>query len=223
MKEKNLICESWYNPFFAIATNKKTYELNDIIIYDELGSIVESGHGWFNELHNNNNTFKDGATIDAIHLRKKEDFTRKENFIVFDTEYWQKNRYKLYIYYKNVNFQVERITYNNFIECVYSLELPEKKIQCSHVLGDTKRKSDAKKYKYLKIIDDFKEVKYRNTEEIKKHIKELNKSIKQYEKTLSTEAEDIKKDITPFLYDGREKEYKRFIDYMAKEAAKNEQ
>lgn len=212
MKEKNLICESWYNPFFAIATNGNGYELSDIIIYDERGPITESGRGWFSEEFNNNNSFKDGAKIQPIQLRKQENFSRQENFLIHDKEHYQNNKYKLFIYYKNVNFKIKEVKSGGYwIEGVYTIEIEEKTLSCSTVFGSTSRTSDAKKFEYYKIIDELQKAKYNKLDDVKTLIKDLNKKIREYEKTLTTEPDDIKKDITPFLYDGAVEKYKRFI------------
>lgn len=216
--EKNLISQTWWNPFTAVATNGNGYELDAIIFYNENGELAQTNGGWFQERYNNNNSFKEGATISEIHLRKNVDFSKKENFIVKDNERTYETRYKLYIYYKNVNFKPLEITSGNyFIEGLYSIELPEKSIVCEDVYGNTQTKSDAIKYTYYKTIEEIEKQKYSsNINELKKLIKKLNKQIKQYEEMKEKEPEDIKNNIDPYLYENGRKMFYNFKNLLEK-------
>lgn len=209
--EKNLIAQSWWNPFTALATNNKGYELNNVIIYNEDGIIVETGCGWFREQYSNNNTFKDGATIDAIHLRKSIDLTKKENFIIKDSERSYETRYILYIYYKNVNFKALEIKRDGlWIEGLYQIELPEKTVICEQMFGKTEMKSDNIKYQYYKTIENLEKQKFSKPDELLKAIKKLEKEVKQYEKMKIQEKEDIYKNIYEFIYEGNIQKYNMF-------------
>ena len=213
--EKNLIAQSYWNPFTAIATNSKGYELDDIIIYNESGIIAETGCGWFKEQYNNNNSFKEGSTIDPIHLRKSVDLTKKENFIVKDNDRTYETRYVLYIYYKNVNFKALEVkTGSCWIEGIYTLDLPEKTIICDQLFGKTDMKSDKIKYQYYKTIEDLEKQKYNGSDELLKAIKKLEKEVKQFEKMKIQEKEDINKNIYEFIYECNINIYDNFIKMM---------
>ena len=210
---KNLITTSFWNPFFAMATNGKSYELDNIIIYNERGILAQTGCGWFREQYNNNNSFKEGTTIKDIHLRKTTDFARKENFIVKDNERTYDTRYILYIYYKNVNFKALEIKKDGFwIYGLYTIELPEKTITCEQLFGKTEMKSDAIKYGYYKTIEELEKEKYSSDlDNLKKIIKRLSKEIKQYEEMKVKEKEAILEDIIPFIYEDNIEIYNNFI------------
>lgn len=210
--EKNLLSQSYWNPFMAIATNNKGYELDNIIIYNEDGIITQTGGGWFREQYNNNNTFKEGTTIDPIHLRKSVDLTKKENFIIKDTERTYETRYVLYIYYKNVNFKALEVKKDGFwIEGIYTLDLPEKTITCDQCFGKTNMKSDNIKYQYYKTIEDLEKQKYNGSDELLKAIKKLEKEVKQFEKMKIQEKEDINRNIYEFIYECNIDIYNNFI------------
>lgn len=213
--EKNLIAQSYWNPFTAIATNNKGYELDNIIIYNESGIIAETSCGWFREQYNNNNTFKDSATIDPIHLRKSVDLTKKENFIIKDNDRTYETRYILYIYYKNVNFKALEIKTDGFwIEGFYQIELPEKTIICDQMFGKTEMKSDSIKYQYYKTIEDLEKQKYNGSDELLKAIKKLEKEVKQYQKMKIQEKEDIKTNIYDFIYEANIQKYNMFVSML---------
>lgn len=215
---KNLVAQSFWNPFIAIATNGISYELDNIIIYNERGVLAKSGCGWFKEQYGNNNNFKDGLTIEEIHLRKTIDFSKKENFIVKDNERTYETRYILYIYYKNVNFKALEITKNGFfVEGIYTIELPETTITCKAIFGKTEMKSDAIQYKYYDTIEELVKEKYSsNIDNLKNIIKRLNKEITQFEKMKIQEKEDILKDITPFIYENDVNIYNNFAKELEK-------
>lgn len=84
----------YYNPFF-IDLSEKSYEISNILFYDEVGVICSTGHGWFGSGNNNFNVF----TIDAdCALKRKVDFNSKTPFIVADgKDILNKTRYALYI------------------------------------------------------------------------------------------------------------------------------
>ncbi len=215
---KNLITQSYWNPFTAIATNGKGYELDNIVIYTEGGILAESGCGWFKEQYNNNNSFKEGATIEDIHLRKAVDFSKKENFIVKDNDRTYETRYILYIYYKNVNFKAIELKKGSFwIEGIYSIELPEKTITCTELFGKTEMKSDEIKHKYYKTIEELEKEKYSSDiDNLKSIVKRLNKEIGQFEKMKIQEKEDILEDIIPFIYENAIDIYNNFIKELEK-------
>lgn len=89
-----LYTSRYYNPFF-IDLGAKSYEISNILFYDEVGVICSTGHGWFGSGNNNFNVF----TIDAeCVLKRKIDFNSKTPFIVADgKDILNKTKYALYI------------------------------------------------------------------------------------------------------------------------------
>ena len=89
-----LYTSRYYNPFF-IDLGAKSYEISDILFYDEIGVVCSTGHGWFGSGNNNFNVF----TIDAdCVLKRKIDFNSKTPFIVADgKDILNKTKYALYI------------------------------------------------------------------------------------------------------------------------------
>lgn len=89
-----LYTSRYYNPFF-IDLGAKSYEISNILFYDEIGVICSTGHGWFGSGNNNFNVF----TIDAdCVLKRKIDFNSKTPFIVADgKDILNKTKYSLYI------------------------------------------------------------------------------------------------------------------------------
>ena len=121
----------WYRPCFVECKDKiDDYQITDIIIYNEDGIITRTGQGYFD--NNEILEFKD-----EVIFRAKQNFTRKENFIVRHKRDTILNEtlYDLYIYVDNVdlvftgyikkyNNVYKRYTINNieFLEYVKSLE-----------------------------------------------------------------------------------------------------
>lgn len=89
-----LYTSRYYNPFF-IDLCAKSYEISNILFYDEIGVVCSTGHGWFGSGNNNFNVF----TIDAdCVLKRKIDFNSKTPFIVADgKDFLNKTKYALYI------------------------------------------------------------------------------------------------------------------------------
>lgn len=89
-----LYTSRYYNPFF-IDLGAKSYEISNILFYDEVGVVCSTGHGWFGSGNNNFNVF----TIDAdCVLKRKIDFNSKTPFIVADgKDILNKTKYALYI------------------------------------------------------------------------------------------------------------------------------
>ena len=90
-----LYTSRYYNPFF-IDLGAKSYEISNILFYDEVGVICSTGQGWFGSGNNNFNVF----TIDAdCVLKRKIDFNSKTPFIVADgKDIFNKTTYSLYIH-----------------------------------------------------------------------------------------------------------------------------
>ena len=89
-----LYTSRYYNPFF-IDLGAKSYEISNILFYDEVGVVCSTGHGWFGSGNNNFNVF----TIDAdCVLKRKIDFNSETPFIVADgKDILNKTKYALYI------------------------------------------------------------------------------------------------------------------------------
>ena len=211
---KNLIkTASWYNPFTAVATNGNGYELQRIHFYNKEGVILSTNSGWFEEKNTSNNSFNNGVKIDDIYLRKKISFDKKENFIIKNNEdYNIFNRYDLYIYFENVDFKTHDIVISHNISGNYSIKVEDIVLNCNCYLGSATKKSDAIRYNYYEMIDDLKKYQYGDTCELIKKVKELEKTIKQYEKIKEFEKNDIKDNTIDYIYDGAINLYKYFIE-----------
>lgn len=191
----NLQKTSYWNPYFVDTNNRGgSYELNNIIIYNENGILIETGCGWFNE--SNNHT--DGVNVDGGILKintgtESKHITEKHNFIIKDRECSYKDDvYILYIYYKNINYKPIAIVKRSlFIEIDYQLFNNTEKTY-SKAIGQSKKYSDAVYWelrKELKATDDDGFKYDRDMESLKTHIKNINKLIKKYEKTKEVEKD----------------------------------
>lgn len=211
---KNLIRTAiWYNPFTAITINGNGYELYRIHFYNEEGVILSTRSGWFDEKNNSNNSFRNGIKIDDIHLRKKISFDKKENFIAKNNDdYNIFNRYDLYIYYKNVDFKTHDIIIGYNILGNYSIKIEDIVLNCDCYLGNARKKSNDVKYKCYDMIENLKNFKYGDTSELIKKVKELEKTIKQYEKIKEFEKDDVKNNTIDYIYDDKINLYKYFIE-----------
>lgn len=90
---------SFYRVLYVTLDNLKEIELNNIIVYDEKGIIVQVGVGYFDN----------DADIEikgTIKRKIKKDFSKKENFVIkSENSYSANTRYDLYIYRNNVDLQ----------------------------------------------------------------------------------------------------------------------
>lgn len=194
--ENNLIKEAiWYNPYMAIDTKGKAFELDNIIIYSSDGVLLETGQGWFGY----NNTLGD-KYISDINKRMKVDFSKKENFIIKSKplSYKLETKYTLYIYYKNIDCKFLGYSITSlFLETNFTI-FDNYKID--DVIGFTDRKSKAVQYsdelkEAFKKIDNY-HFSY-HWDEVEKAIDTIQKAHKQLE-----EAKKIEKNYT--LKDWRE-------------------
>lgn len=89
----------WYRPLFVTLENGNEVELNNIIIYDEKGIVVQTRCGYFDN--------DKGIDIKGEIVKKiKENFTKKENYVLKGEEQYSNNTvYDLYVYRDNVNVQ----------------------------------------------------------------------------------------------------------------------
>lgn len=187
----NLQKTSYWNPYFA-DTNRGMYELNNIIIYNEDGILIETGCGWFNESNNHTEDANiDGGILKINSGTESKHLKEKNNFIIKDNNCsYKDNVYILYIYYKNINYKPIAIVKNSlFVEVEYQLfNNTDKKY--SKAIGQSKKYSDAV---YWELRNEIKETendgfKYdRDMESLKQHLKNINKLIKKYEKTKEVE------------------------------------
>lgn len=183
---KNLIrtC-NWYNPMTAITEKGDGYELDNIIIYNENGVLIETKKGWFD---NSNNNFEEGDGLEitpAIKRKIKVNFESKENFVIKSEEksYRDMQKYTLYIYYKNVNYKYNGMTLDNiFLNLNYSIL---NKYNYYVVIGD--RNAASYKIEYneelqeaMKKIDHY-TFTYKG-EELQEALKTISKYQKEYEK-----------------------------------------
>lgn len=168
---------SYWNPYFA-KINNNIYELNNIIIYNESGVLIETGHAWFNESNNKTGDHYIGEIKKINKNNIEKNLKSKNNFIIKDNESSFENRYILYIYYKNINYKFIKISLNYFLEINYTLFGNDSKIYSKAIGQKTKLSQNINYNKIYPLID---EMKYKSVDELKKKIKELNKIIKEYE------------------------------------------
>lgn len=90
---------SFYRVLYITLDSLKEIELNNIIVYDEKGIIVQVGVGYFDN----------DADIEikgTIKRKIKKDFSKKENFVIKSEDNYSTHiRYDLYIYRDNVDLQ----------------------------------------------------------------------------------------------------------------------
>lgn len=89
----------WYRPLYTITKSGNEVELSNIIIYDEKGIVVQTKCGYFDN--------DKGIDIKGEIVKKiKENFTKKENYVLKGKEQYSNNTvYDLYVYRDNVNLQ----------------------------------------------------------------------------------------------------------------------
>ena len=208
MKKFNLVRENnWYNPMTAITEKGEAYELDNIIIYNEKGILIETKKGWFDH---GNNDFEEGdglEIIPAIKRKIKVNFESKENFVVRSEEksYRDCQKYTLYIYYKNVNYKYNGMTLDNiFLNLNYSIL---NQYNYSVVIGDRNTKSysieyDEKLQEAMKKIDNF-NFSYHG-DELQKALKTISKYQKEYEK-----AKEYEKTLTVDNWEELIRDYER--------------
>lgn len=187
----NLQKTSYWNPYF-VDTNRGMYELNNIIIYNDDGILIETGCGWFNE--SNNHT--DGVNVNGGILKinsntESKHIKEKHNFIIKDKDCsYKENVYILYVYYKNINYKPIAIVKNSlFVEIQYQLFNNTEKTY-SKAIGQSNKYSNAIYWELrheIKAADDDGYKYDHDMQPLKQHIKNINKLIKKYE--LTKEAE----------------------------------
>ena len=183
--ENNLIRDTYWNPYFANTNRGNGYELDNIIIYNDYGVLIETGCGWFNE--SNNNTGSTTVKNDIIKANKgTEEKHKKEhhNFII-KTEESYKDGYTLYIYYKNIDYKVVKIEKRSlFIEIDYQL-FDNKSKTYSKAIGQSKKFSDAIYWELRKELKETESDSFKydnNMESLEEHLKNIKKLMKKYNK-----------------------------------------
>lgn len=84
MANLNLKKQSSYNPFFITEGNVFYNELKNIIIFNNGGIIAQTNRGWFDS---GNNYFKELQFDFDVKNKRKEDFTKKQSYIIKNTLY----------------------------------------------------------------------------------------------------------------------------------------
>lgn len=210
MKKFNLIRSSKIlNPFTVITEKGQAFELDNIIIYNENGILIETDRGWFGL---GNNEVEEGLKIFPEIKRKiKIDFTKKENYVIKSEpkSYRIEQQYTLYLYYKNVNYNFEGLTLDNlFLNLNYNIL--NGAIKTYIVVGDRDKKSH--KIEYTEELQEaFKKIDHYNftyhsdeflkaTKTLQKYLKKYEQA-KEYEKTLTVDnySELLRKNCTNIL------------------------
>lgn len=90
---------NWYRPLYTVTKKGDEVQLSNIVVYDEKGIIVQTGYGYFDN-------DKEITIKGEIIRKRKEDFTKKENYILrFKEPFSTDISYVLCIYRDNVNIQ----------------------------------------------------------------------------------------------------------------------
>lgn len=160
---------------------KDRVDLDNIIFYNEYGIVLEVGNGYFDN-DEDNFSFK-GYVVS----RRKENLTRKENFIISSKKnIWNEKRYTLYIYDKNVDIQyIDLIKrYDN----VYKLY----KVNGVEILSFVKN-LDTKKWHLKDLIEEqAKKIESYKLPLQNEEMKEICDNLIKYNKMLLEEQEFIK-------------------------------
>lgn len=160
---------------------KDRVDLDNIIFYNEYGIILEVGSGYFDN-DEDNFSFK-GYVVS----RRKENLTRKENFIISSKKnIWNEKRYTLYIYDKNVD--VQYIDLIKRYENVYKLY----KVNGVEILSFVKN-LDTKKWHLKDLIEEqAKKIESYKLPLQNEEMKEICDNLIKYNKMLLEEQEFIK-------------------------------
>jgi hypothetical protein len=136
----------WYRPLSTILENGKQVILNNIVIYDKKGIIFETRSGYFNN-------DIEIEIKDNIVLKRKEDFTKKINFVISNGKTWDnKPTYNLYIHKNNVN--VKFIGFSKNIDIIMkNFEINGGKASIVY-----KYLADNKNQYYKKFEEEFKNI-----------------------------------------------------------------
>ena len=188
--ENNLLKQNYWNSYFAKTNKGQVYELDNIIIYNEQGKLIETSHGWFDE--SNNYTGEQTVKNDILKVNvgnEEKHIKEKHNFLVKTQESY-KDAYTLYIYYKNIDYQFKAFTKDSlFINIEYTLFNNHEKVY-SNAIGQSNKFSQAV---YWKLREELKQAEYdafkydKHIEELDKHIKNLKKLAKQFVKVQEEE------------------------------------
>lgn len=189
----NLQKTSYWNPYFVDTNRGGGFELNNIIIYNEDGILIETGCGWFSESNNHTEGNVNGGILKINTGTEEKHKKEKHNFIIKDNDCsYKDNVYTLYIYYKNVNYKPIAIVKNSlFIEVEYQLFNNENK-KYSKAIGQSKKYSDAIYWDLrheIKATDDDGFKYDRDMSGLHEHLKNIKKLIKKYEKTKEAEKD----------------------------------
>ena len=174
----NLIKEcKCYNPYTAITKDLKSFEIDNIIIYNENGALIETGRGWFDTDYSTNNHIEALAITPDIIKKNKINFNCKDNYIIKSEQqsYYPNTRYTLYLYYKNVNYKYLGLKLDN---CFLYIQFTILDHTASMVIGNRNTKSDKIKYS-----NDLKEA-YKNIDSYNfdSHFNEIEKAIETIRK-----------------------------------------
>lgn len=171
MKNKLFRKANWYRPLNIIIEGKE-YELGNIIFFNENGIIFETGYGYF---ENDEELEFEGNTTRKI----KENFNLKENYIMKDKDSWADDRYKLYIYEKNVKLENTGVIKEySFIYNIFLINDNIKvKIYIRNLEDDKYKYQDLVKKETEKIRDFCLPLEEKEMSKILSNIKKYNKKI----------------------------------------------
>lgn len=189
----NLQKTSYWNQYVVDTNRGGEFEISNIFIYNEDGILIETGWGWFSEPDNHTEGNIDGGILKINTGTEKKHIAEKHNFIIKDNERsYKDNVYKLYIYYKNVNYKPIEIVKNSlFVEVKYQL-FNNKEKTYSKAIGQSNKYSKAIYWDLRNEIKatDGDAYKYDcDMSGLYEHLKNIKKLIKKYEKTKEAEKE----------------------------------
>lgn len=186
MKEKKLVKESYWNPYFVNTSNRGGhYELDNIVIYNEKGLLIETGCGWFNESNNHTENTEIKNDILKINTGTEEKHIKEKHNFIIKTKNSYKDGYTLYLYYKNINYKPVAIVKRSlFVEVDYQLFNNNEKTY-SKAIGNSRKYSQEIYSELRKEIEKTEKNTYRydeHMEELEQQLKNIKKLMKKYEK-----------------------------------------
>lgn len=163
--------------------NKNFKLLDNIVIYNESGVLVNTDFGYF-ESNIDNETIKGGINFLRTENQKQKAIANKENFVIKSEpkDYKYEANNTLYIYYKNIDYKVTSIEKGGvFLEVNYSIF---NKYNERLPIGNLTRNSDSIMYSDIyNNIEKLEKEKYsKDFEKLTNIMNDIKKAMKKYKK-----------------------------------------
>lgn len=170
--------------------NKNFKLLDNIVIYNENGVLINTDLGYF-ESNIDNETIKGEINFLRTDNQKQKAIANKENFVVKSEpkDYKFEVNNTLYIYYKNINYKVTSIEKDNvFLNVNYTIF---DKYKESLPIGNLTKKSDSIMYNDIyNNIEKLEKEKYsKDFEKLTNIMNDIKKAMKKYKKIQEEEKQ----------------------------------